>query len=151
MGERKLQGKEATKNIEEREKATTKEKAKEHHNGPSRRDGATQEKEATAITTVKTTKAKDTKVHTTKLAKTTAKEKEHATNAAGAATTLQNAEWLFGNYTKESLKKSTTTRWKRSTHKIEKTTRLQVMQTTQETVARTRMGLQSGRTRLVEL
>ena len=111
-------------------------KAKEHHNGPSRKDGATQENETTAITTVWTTKAKDTKAHTTKEAKakakekvkettTTAKEKEHATNAAGTATTLENAALQFGNYRKESLKKTTTTRWKRST---QKTTQLQVMQ-----------------------
>ena len=119
--------KEATKDNEEKEKAITKEKAKEHHNGHSRKDGATKEKETTAMTTVKTTKAKDTKFHTTNEAKaeakekvkettTTAKEKEHATNAAGSATTLQNvnAEWQFGNYVKESLKKIT--RWKRSTH-----------------------------------
>ena len=82
---------------------------------------------------------------------TTSKEKEHTANAAGAATTLQNAEWHFGNYMKESLKKTTITRWKRSTHKIGKTTQLQTMQMPPETVGQNRMGLQSSRTRLVEL
>ena len=125
--------KEATKDTEEKEKAITKEKAKEHHHGHSRKEGATKEKETTGVTTVKTTKAKDTKVHTIKEAKakgkvketTTAKEKKHATNAAGTATTLQNAEWQFGNYMKESLKKTTITSWKRSTRNIGITTQLQ--------------------------